>query len=154
MIIKNDNLVYTRGSVGENIYLFTANSTIRANGNLVMGAGCAKTVRDTYTGIDKLFGELIEDQETYGVKFATYPKASSEIYQFIGAFQTKIHWQNESPLWLVEYSIGKLQDIATRRPQYTFHLPCPAISHGKRTLQEVLPLLGSLPDNVIVYIDK
>ena len=147
MILVNKRLDYARGLVGDNIYMFTANSTIRNNGCLVMGAGCAKAVRDTYQGIDQLFGDKI-DINQYGVEFVQWKE------QFIGAFQTKYHWQNGSPLGLVEYSCQKLTHIANKRPQHTFHLPFPAISHGGRGVEEVMPLVKMLPDNVIVYLDK
>lgn len=148
MEIKNQRLVYKRGVVGKEIYMFTANSTLTQSGKLVMGAGTARVVRDTYNNIDKMFGNTIDDQEVFGVKFIQQGQ------QWIGAFQTKIHWQKESPLEVVRESTRQLKWYAERRPDWNFHLPCPAINHGKRSLQEVLPLLESLPDNVIVYIDK
>ncbi|AUR84805.1 hypothetical protein NVP1063O_138 [Vibrio phage 1.063.O._10N.261.45.C7] len=147
MVLKKERLVYPRGLVGDNIYMFTSNSTIRNNGSLVMGAGCALAVKETYQGIDKLFGDKIEINQ-YGVEFVQWKE------QFIGAFQTKYHWQKSSPLSLVDYSCKKLAHIANKRKQHTFHLPFPAISHGRKGVHEVIPLLEVLPDNVIVYLDK
>lgn len=149
MLVRYKRLNYPKGLVGDNIYMFTANSTLNKQGKLVMGAGNAKAVRDLYKNIDTQFGKVIEDQEVFGVKFVQYYNL-----QWIGAFQTKIHWQNESPLDVVENSVKHLKHVAERRPSWTFHLPCPAISHGKRSLQEILPLLECLPDNVIIYIDN
>ena len=148
MILKHERLSYKRGLVGNEIFMFTANSTIRANGNLVMGAGCAKTVRDTYTGIDKQFGSKIFNLQEFNVTFVKWKE------QWVGAFQTKLHWQKESPLYLVEDGVEKLTRIANERPQWVFHLPCPAVNHGGQSVDDVLPLLEQLPDNVIVYLDK
>jgi hypothetical protein len=39
--------------------MFTANSIVKQDGKLIMGAGCAKSVRDTYSGIDKMFGNKV-----------------------------------------------------------------------------------------------
>jgi len=39
MILKRERLYYPRGIVGNNIYLFTANSIVKQDGKLVMGAG-------------------------------------------------------------------------------------------------------------------
>ena len=69
MNIKNQRLYYKQGVVGKGIYMFTANSTLTQSGKLVMGRGAARVVRDTYANIDKLFGEIIDDQEVFGVKF-------------------------------------------------------------------------------------
>lgn len=148
MILVNKRLTYSRGLVGNNIYMFTANSVVNGSGKLIMGRGCAKTARDTYLGIDKLFGDVIDNTSKFGVKFVKHDS------QWIGAFQTKYNWQDPSPLGLVEYSVFKLAKIASVRPEYTFHLPFPAISNGEQSVSDALPLLQYLPDNVIVYLDK
>lgn len=148
MILKRERLNYSRGIVGNEIYMFTANSTIRANGNLVMGAGCARSVRDFYQGIDKQFGEKIVHLQEFNVTFVKWKE------QWIGAFQTKLHWQKQSPMYLVRDSIDKLSRIANERPQWIFHLPCPAVNHGGQSVDDILPLLEQLPDNVIVYLDN
>lgn len=148
MILVNKRLTYPRGLVGNNIYMFTANSVVNGSGKLVMGRGCAKTVRDTYLGIDKLFGDVIDNMSKFGVKFVKHDS------QWIGAFQTKYNWQDPSPLELVEYSVFRLAKIASVRPEYAFHLPFPAISNGGQSVDDVLPMLQVLPDNVIVYLDK
>lgn len=146
MIISNNLLSYPRVIVGNNIYMFTANSTLRNNGKLVIGRGCAKSVRDIYDGIDKLFGDVIEHNSVFGVKFVQHNQ------QWIGAFQTKIDWQKDSPLDVVATSIAYLKRVAELRPEYTFHLPCPAISNGGKSVDEILPMLECLPDNVIIYL--
>lgn len=148
MILVNERLTYPRGLVGNNIYMFTANSVVNGSGKLIMGRGCAKAVRDTYQGIDKLFGNVIDNTMLFGVRFVKHGS------QWIGAFQTKYNWQDPSPLELVEYSVSKLAKIASVRPEYTFHLPFPAISNGGQRVDDVLPLIQCLPDNVIVYLDK
>ena len=148
MILVNERLTYLRGLVGNNIYMFTANSVVNGSGKLIMGRGCAKTVRDTYQGIDKLLGDVIDNMSKFGVKFVKYNS------QWIGAFQTKYNWQDPSPLELVGYSVSKLAKTAGLRPEYTFHLPFPAISNGGQSVDDVLPIVQVLPDYVIVYLDK
>lgn len=145
MILKHKLLDYARGEVGNNIYMFTANSTIRQNGCVVMGRGNAAVVRDFYKGIDKKFGHVIEHLSVFGVQFVQHNS------QWIGAFQTKVHWQDKSPLDLVQRSILHLKTIAEKRPSHTFHLPCPAINNGGQSEDVILPMLECLPDNVIVY---
>lgn len=126
MILKRERLSYQRSDVGNNIYMFTANSVIKSDGKLVMCAGCAKIVRDFYKGIDKLFGIEIEHMIKFGVKFVKWDG------QNIGAFQTKYNWTDSSLLELVEYSTKYLKFIADNRSHHTFHLPCPAVNHGDK----------------------
>lgn len=147
MILKRERLHYLKGIVGNNIYMFTANSIVKQDGKLVMGAGCAKSVRDTYSGIDKMFGDKVVSGQEFNVTFVKWQE------QWIGAFQTKIDWRKPSPTYLVKDSIDKLTRIAKERPNWTFHLPCPAVSHGGKSVEEVLPMLEVLPDNVIIYLD-
>jgi hypothetical protein len=148
MIIKNQRLQYQRGLVDNNIFMFTANSTLNKQGKLVIGAGSARSVRDLYQGIDAQFGDVIEDKSWFGVKFVKWNS------QWIGAFQTKVDWRDPSPLDLVQFSTYKLKRVADSRPQWTFHLPCPAINHGGAKVDDILPMLEILPDNVIIYVDK
>lgn len=147
MILKRQRLLYNKGIVGKEIFMFTANSIVKNNGALIMGAGCARTVRDTFKGIDKLFGDKIKSGEDFNVTFVNYNS------QWIGAFQTKLDWRNSSPIDLVRRSILKLYNIAAKRPDWTFHLPCPAVNHGGKSVEEILPMLEPLPDNVIIYLE-
>lgn len=132
----------------KHIYIFTANSVVRSNGSLVMGAGVAKAVKLQYRGIDVLFGGVIPHLGVFGVQFVQWNNT------WIGAFQTKIDWKDDSPIEVVQNSILELCNIATRRPTHTFHLPCPAVNHGGKSVEEILPLLEILPENVLVYLDK
>jgi hypothetical protein len=50
--------------------------------------------------------------------------------------------------------IPLLERVACERPQWVFHLPCPAVNHGGMDSKDVIPLLEKLPDNVIIYLDK
>lgn len=150
MKIEYKRLSYPKGDVGKNIYMFTANSILNSRGDLVMGAGCAKTVRDTYKCVDSLFGEKIGTSgQEFNISFVKWNNS-----QWIGAFQTKIDWRKPSPLYLVKDSISKLKSVSEVRPSWTFHLPCPAIGLGGGEVDEILPLLEVLPDNVVVYLGK
>ena len=148
MILLRKRLSYPTTQRSNHIFLFTANSVVRNNGSLVMGAGCAKTVKERYKGIDVLFGDVIENLSVFGLQFVQWHN------MWIGAFQTKVDWKNDSPMDVVQVSIDNLHHVALRRPKHTFHLPCPAVNHGGKDVREILPLLEKLPDNVIVYLDK
>ena len=148
MKIEYNRLNYKKGLVGNDIYCFTANSVINLKGKLVMGAGCAKSVRDLYQGIDKLFGDDIEHLSQFGTCIVKWKS------QWILAFQTKYDWKDESPIELIEYSVKRLKYLANNNPTWVFHLPCPAIGCGGQSVDKVLALLEVLPDNVVVYVDK
>lgn len=145
MQVQYKRLSYPKGDVGRNIYMFTANSTLKNDGKLVMGAGCAKTVRDAFHGIDKMFGDKIGHLSEFNVLFVKHNA------QWIGAFQTKINWQEPSPMFLVKESIDKLTRIAKERPLWTFHCPCPAVNHGGKIPDDNWHD-GCLGDNNLAYV--
>ena len=95
-----------------------------------------------------MFGEKIVSGKEFNLSFVKYNT------QWIAAFQTKVDWRKESPLHLVKDSVDTLTTVATEHPKWTYHLPFPAISHGGQSVDEGLPLLHNLPDNVLVYLDK
>ncbi|QFR59881.1 hypothetical protein VOWphi5012_098 [Vibrio phage phi50-12] len=128
-----------------NAYLFTGNSTIKSNGELVMGAGNAKAMKDCVPAIPKLMGKEIEHLSEYGLKTLV----DSDV--MVGAFQTKKHWKDNSTIELVELSVLCLRVKAEANPEYTFHLPMPAVGFGGLTVNQVKPLTNTLPSNVFIY---
>ena len=127
----------------------TTNSIVKNNGELVMGAGNALQAKQRVPSLPLEFGKQVSDKNLSG--------------QFYGllvcdkyiAFQTKLHFANESPLEVVQRSVDSLRRLALKYPDKSFGLPFPAINHGKRTVAEILPFLETLPDNVYVYhLDK
>lgn len=84
--------------------------------------------------------EVIRDCETRLKKIFRFELGYLNRDQFPDGYTETMKWSEES--------LDKIRNYLT------FHLPCPAIKHGKRSLQEVLPLIESLPDNVFIYVDK
>lgn len=141
ILIEGVNL-YTDSEMAKYDFVgFTANSTITQDGKLVMGAGTAKIVRDTFKGIDDRFGSNIDNLSDFYIKLDYQTR--------VFALQTKRHWKDESPIDLVKESISKLKDIAAFKA--TFAIPYPAIGYGGLSESDIQPLIEQLPDNVFVY---
>ena len=148
MKIVHQKLDYSADWALPNIYLFTGNPVRKNNGAIVMGRGAAKQVRDTYPGLDLLYGNKLADK----------PDAHL-IWLFIGAnpdkvlgwFKVKHHWQDPADLELIQQSTKQLKQIAEHVPHYVFHINFPGVGNGKLTEEDVLPILETLPDNVRIY---
>ena len=130
------------------LFLFTSNGVVN-NGKLVMGAGIAKQVRDRFKGIDAAIGKTILSggynlNNPYGLLLS--PNKGK-----VGLFQTKLHWKDESPLWLVEKSTKMLIEWANNNPNKRIDMTYPAIANGGRTVDEIYPIIQHLPDNVNVW---
>lgn len=136
--------------------LFTANSTVRADGALVMGRGAALEAQKLYPGINKKFGGIItilSDSHTvlyrdcYGV--ILLPRHEGK---FVGAFQVKRNYKDDADPWLIDYSVGYLSLLAGRlMPGLNYAVNFPGIGWGRLKREDVLPIIGKLPDNIEVW---
>lgn len=145
MILKNELLQYTTNVPKYHVHFFTANNTVKKNGELVMGAGNALAAKNLQPNVAEMFGDKVKkspDQRIHSMWMGEGHLAS---------FQTKEHWRNPSPIHVVKESILKLAQQAETHDDLTFHLPMPGVNRGKLNVADVLEWLQALPDNVIVY---
>ena len=132
--------------MGELDYVgITTNSTLNNKGHLVMGAGNAKQAKEVCPELPKIFGEQI--RKGCG-NLGLYGLLRHNQYF---ALQTKLDWRDKSPIKVVSLSIYKLNLAANKHPDKIFGVPFPAINHGGLKEKDVLPMLLSLPDNVIIF---
>ena len=126
-------------------YLFvTTNSTIKKDGSLVMGRGAALEAKTRLKHIDKTLGNLIsrhENPSEYGIVMGSS----------LGAFQVKHHFRDAADLDLIRMSTAKLKELAESNPSISYSLNFPGIGFGWREIDEVLPIIETLPDNVTVW---
>lgn len=152
MQIKKQLLDYSAEWAVPDIYIFTGNPIIKANGAIVMGRGAAKQVRDSYPGIDQAFGRAVKDNPENSLLFVSVrPRSGKAEAKILGWFKVKNHWQQEARLDLIQESVYALTTQAVANPDVTFHMNYPGIGNGKLTEEEVNPLLTQLPNNVIIY---
>lgn len=123
----------------------TTNSIVKSNGCLVMGAGNALQASQRVKSLPLDFGTQIREKQVEGQYYGLLVSG-----KYI-AFQTKYNYADNSPLELVARSVDALRRLANRYPEKNFGLPFPGISNGKRTVDEILPMLKTLPSNVFVY---
>jgi uncharacterized phage-like protein YoqJ len=79
---------------------------------------------------------------------------STPVYYKIGAFQTKVHWQDDADLHLIAHSVKMLKAAAERTPELRIDMNFPGIGNGKLTFDDVAPLLVGLPGNVHIWRKK
>ena len=105
---------------------FTANSNIKKDGSLVMGRGNALSFKKKFKNIDRFFGEKVTNRELFGLKVL---KGTKDVK--IGAFQTKINWNENSTYEILEYSIEKLLDYKKAFPEEKIAICYPGVENGK-----------------------
>ncbi len=147
MLAHYEEIVESKGYM-----LFTANSTLKSNQELVMGAGIAKQVAQMFPLMPAIAGRVVRDRcndkGVYGVIMDTGRKPMMPI----GLFQTKTDWKKNSTLELVEHSLSVLSAYAHKTRTYDFHVNFPAIGKGGLRREDVVPLLMDiLPRNVHIW---
>jgi len=143
MNFKKGNLYTAESEAYYDLIGFTANSELNKNGELIMGAGNAKVVRDRYKDSAKIFGRMIKDKEVFHLK------GSNKLGIF--AFQTKIKWRDKSHITIIQEAAIKLKDFAIKNNNLKIALPFPGISNGGLKREDILPLLENLPDNIDIW---
>lgn len=134
------------------LLLITTNSTLKKNGALVMGAGIALTIRDRFKDVDKLLGRMISSVcghlGLYGVITGDWLVDKKKK---LGIFQVKKDWDGSADIDIIKYSTLRLMDIAEKHPTAVIFLNFPGIGNGKLPRETVLPIISTLPDNVVVW---
>jgi hypothetical protein len=135
------------------LFLVTTNSYLNQRGELVMGRGMAWQARRRFGGLPKAFGEAIAARcghlGEYGLLISErWPEAR------VGALQVKRHWVSRASLSLIRKSTHMLSAWAEEHPDVQIHLNMPGVGNGRRSLQEVLPIMEVLPDNVHVWVAR
>ncbi len=130
--------------------LFTANSTVRKDGALVMGRGAAEQAQIRFPGCNMMFGKLIQKTgPNYGV--ILLPRGHQD-HRFLGAFQVKYHFSDKADIDLIDYSCGMLGLLANiLMPGIRYAVNFPGIGWGRLKREDVLPVISKLPDNVEVW---
>lgn len=130
--------------------IVTTNAIVRREG-LVMGAGSALEAARLFPHLPKKLAKVVMDGD-YPVR--TGYKEYGFIFDeetHIGALQTKYHYRNSSPIFLLKISLAVfvnwLENNNLRRVDMVF----PAIGYGGQDRSKILPLLIDLPNNVFVW---
>jgi hypothetical protein len=131
------------------LFLFTANSTLNSKGELVMGRGMAKQVKERIDWLPKDFGDDISRFCGSGGEFFLLLPRWKDIN--VGAFQVKFHWKEPADTLLIAASTVVLNWWARSNRSKAIHLNYPGIGNGGLAVEQVEPIIAVLPDNVTVW---
>ena len=126
-------------------FLITTNSTIKANGALVMGRGIALEAKTRFPGLDLTLGQAI-----LGV-CPSLGRYGLIVGRKLGIFQVKYHYRDAADLRLIAYSTQMLHEYSLQHPNMLINLNYPGVGWGHLTEEQVSPVIQTLPDNVIVW---
>lgn len=131
----------------EYVVCITTNGFVKANGDAVMGRGCAREATQRIEGCAKLLGSYIK-------KLGNVPglmRTSADETEGLFIFPVKHNWWEQADLDLIRKSAQALKEYARgTHDRCKWILPRPGCGNGRLTYEQVKPLLEDLPDNVWV----
>ena len=139
MIIVNRNILLDPQKY--DAIAVTTNGVVKANGNLVMGAGIAKQFASRYPNLPYQLGRKVK---TYGnIPFMIKQKGYALL-----SFPTKNHYSENSDLELIETSAKKIKTITDKFYWTKVAIPAPGVGLGGLSWnKQVQPLLEKIFDD-------
>jgi hypothetical protein len=135
-IAKGNFLAAARG-----VLLAPGNGVVRRDGHLVMGAGAAKALAQTYPFLPRVLGRMARSTPNmggwhlYGVLATRAAPGLS-----VGVFQSKGDWKERAELGIIRYSAIVLAKYLEENPQEV-HMAFPGVGLGGLEEDEVLEVL-------------
>ena len=119
------------------VLCITTNGFVKNNGRAVMGAGIAKTARDTIPGVDLKLGALLNK---HGNRcFRLSPK--------LATFVVKHNWWEDADLELIKKSCLEITQMADKFGWSKVLIPRPGCGNGKLNYSDVEPILQANLDD-------
>lgn len=122
-----------------NWILIPTNCQLNSNGEAVMGAGLALAAKSIIPGIQRVYGDSMNDdpfQILYDQKLLLFP--------------SKYDWRKDSSIDLIEESITRLKDLSSNFRNENFYIPRIGCGLGKLKWQDISTKFEDLPDNIYV----
>jgi hypothetical protein len=134
------------GMGGGNWIVIPTNGVVKANGDLVMGAGVAKRAKEILPTCPGFFGYIVKE---YGLQL--FAAAESHFIMF----PTKHHFKDPSDIQLLEKSCKELRDFVAWHRNELFYMPKVGCGNGGLKWEVVEPVLdkylGDFTNVFVVY---
>lgn len=119
----------------------TTNGFVKNNGRAVMGAGCAKTIRDEIPGIDLALGKAINQYGNVVRPIGSY--RNNPVF----SFPVKHNWWEHADTALIQKSAKELRDFwlysldGDIANAFDVWIPRPGCGNGRLKWETVKPIL-------------
>ena len=126
----------------------TTNGFVKRNGEAVMGAGCARELRDAVPSAPQKLGRLIRLHGNRPVRFLAVNGAH------VASLPVKVHWKLAADLDLIEASVRSLVLMADRFGYTNVVLPHPGCGNGRLKWADVKGRIAPLLDDRFTVVTK
>lgn len=132
------------------ICCITTNGTVKANGEAVMGRGCAAEAKARIPGLARSLGNYLKEHGNRVMAHATRGAGGIFYHPQLVFFPVKHQWFEHADLALIRRSAEQLSDMVTGT-DYVAVLPRPGCGNGHLRWEDVKPVIAPiLPDNIWV----
>lgn len=128
----------------------TTNGVVKANGELVMGAGLALEFKRRYPGLSSNLGILVDNHGNHSFLCYQINDPSTGII----SLPTKNNWKANSDLALITRSCRELVDIADKKYFERIVLPRPGCGMGGLKWKDVKPHIEDILDDRFYVISN
>ena len=119
----------------------TTNGHVKRSGECVMGAGCAKELRDAVPTAAGRLGSLIQEHGNRPMRFTAVNGTP------VCSFPVKHHWKEAADPDLIAESAIALAFLATKFGYTRVVLPRPGCGNGRLSWDDVKKIIGPLLDD-------
>ena len=138
--------VFTLPTTPSEGVIVTTNGIIRNDGNAVMGRGIALTA-DKKFHLAKKLGKQLKEYGNHVFDMGVYNNFH------VITFPTKVHWRDDSPLWLIEQSCKELALLADNLHLTTVYCVPPGCANGHLDWEtQVKPVCQRLLDDRFIMV--
>ena len=132
---------------------FTSNGVVKANGELVMGAGIAKAFRDKWPALAKRAGHCVKNAGNRVHWLITAPVGIGNKHISIVSFPTKHDYKHQSDLRLISSSAEQLVSLTNIYKWNKVYLTRPGCGLGGLDWRtQVRPLLTPILDDRFIIL--
>jgi hypothetical protein len=126
--------------------VITTNGFVKANGECVMGRGCAREARDRWPWLAKRIGDALR---VHGNRCFTWPVGGFDLVTFPvkpAEVDGKPGWACEADLGLIEQSAHQLVEMADKFGWLFIVLPRPGAGNGRLAYEAVREVIQPILD--------
>lgn len=132
----------------------TTNGVVKANGELVMGAGVAKAFNDKFNGIALLLGQKVSKFGNHVYHACKYIPKNSDLEVSLLSFPTKHDWRDKADINLIKQSALRLVKWANQTGATKIYIPSPGTGFGGLDKSIVYNVLNDILDERFTIVTK
>jgi hypothetical protein len=133
------------GQAGPFIVIPT-NTTVKSNGNAVMGRGIAAQAANRFDGIKKAYGSALKNKKTINGFYVF-------IKHRIITIAVKYNWKDDADIDLIDSQLELLKKSSSKMNYGTVLVPMLGCGFGRLPYEQVLPLLLKHSfDNMLIVV--